>query len=368
MKDINPTEALRNDEAKDEVGDQSNPNASAGMEGLGGELMGRNPWLKYSRQLVSERADWSRTSEGTAQERTRRLRHLGELVVSLHSNCELTTTNPARMGERDILTLFATLKARGLKPGTMLKYLGIMSQLCAIAGNAIISQMRAHPIKNQMLPHGSGKAGKRSFRLESVLAFLESARTKAETSSDWWDTAAYGVAAFAAGFGVRPKELRALRLADLEKYCWRLRVGFSKTHPDYTTMLPPIQSHIERFLEMRTRYTSADTIFPAIKGRGILNDNEQLSSNQVREMFEEIGKRVGLDIAPKDMRTSYGQVLMDFGAGIETTSRLMRHDSVATTQRWYVDLRPDSGFDKLQDLFAQPQEKLKRPNNMEMYR
>jgi len=340
-------------------------------KGIGSvEAVGRNPWLAYSRELVRERADWSRTKEGTAQERERKLRHLGKIVRSLHEGGRLTTRNPAGMGERDIMNLFGHLKEQGLKPGTMLKYLGIMSQLCALAGNAIISQLRAHPVKAQWLPHGSGKAGKRSFRLETVMSFLDVARARAEKSDAWWDVVAYGLVAFAAGFGVRPKELRALEYADLERYCWRLRVGFSKTVPDYTTLLPPVRPHVERFLELREAHLGRQghpRFFPELAGPGMRESGETVTSHQVRKMFSRIGKDAGVDIAPKDLRTSYGQVLMDCGATIETTSRLLRHASVATTQRWYVDLRPDDSYDKLQALFGQPPQKPKDPKYMEMH-
>lgn len=330
----------------------------------------RNPWLTYSRQLIQERADWSKTPEGTTQERERKLRYLGGIVEELYDQDILTTKNPAKMGERDILNLFGHLKDRGLKPGTRLKYLGIMSQICAFAGNAVVAQLRTHPVKNQMLPHGAGKAGKRSFRLETVEVFLEAARARAETSRAWWDIVAYGLAAFSAGFGVRPKELRALRVTDLEQYCWRLRVGFSKTHPDYTTLLPPIQKHIERFLDLRRGMVGEEQLlFPAIRGPGIRNSGGTITSNQAREMFQELGKVAGVDIAPKDMRTSYGQILMDFGASIETTSRMMRHASVATTQRWYVDLRPDSSYESLEVLFSNPRGKFKSEDKyIEVYR
>ena len=150
-----------------------------------------------------------------------------------------------------------------------------------------------------------------------------------------------------------------------------MRVGFSKTTPDYTTMLPPIQEHIEKFLELRTQHLTVETLFlfPAIKGPKIQKDAEQLSSNHIRKMFVEIGEVVGLDIAPKDLRTSYGQVLMDWGAGIETTSRMLRHASVATTQQWYVELRPDDSFEKLQELFTNPPDKFnKHPKELEGYR
>ena len=175
--------------------------------------MGRNPWLSYSRQLVKERADWSRTKEGTAQERERKLRYLGGIVKNLYETGDLTTKNPAKLGERDILILFRFLKEDlQLRPATMHKYLGIVGQICAVAGNAIVASMKSHPVKSRALPRGSGKAAKRSFRLESVLAFLETAKERAEKTGTWWDIAAYGAASFTAGFGVRPKELRHLSL------------------------------------------------------------------------------------------------------------------------------------------------------------
>jgi integrase len=62
------------------------------------------------------------------------------------------------------------------------------------------------------------------------------------------------------------------------------------------------------------------------------------------KMFRELGTYVGVPIRPKDGRPSFGQALKDHGVPIEDISIRMRHTSVQTTQKYYVELRPDKDF------------------------
>jgi integrase len=329
--------------------------------------MGRYPWRTFSKLLIEERADWSRTKEGTARAMERKLRYLEGVVRSLHEQGAVSTMNPAKLTEGDIKALFRYLKEdRHLKPNSLRKYLTAITQLTVYAGNPTIATMRAHPVKAQQLPRGSDRSGRKSYNLETVKAFLDAARARAEASKDWYETASYGFAVLAAGFGLRPKELRALRYGDLERFCWRLKVDYSKTHPDYTALLPPIRPHVERYLELRAAAlrqaghdpeATGQLMVPNLGGRGIRHPSpEGFEGPQLRKMFEGLRQGSGITIAPKDLRTSFGQILKDAGASMDDCSSMLRHNSVQTTQRFYVELRPQDTFNKLEKLFPDSQE------------
>jgi integrase len=236
-----------------------------------------------------------------------------------------------------------------------------MNQVTAMAGNPVVMTMRQHPVKRQQLPKRTSKAAKRSFGLETVLTFLETARIQAESNDDWWYTARYGFVAFFAGFGLRQKELRAARMRALEVHCWRLKVEHAKTEPDYTSLLPPFEGHVRAFLGLRKKALQARGLdpgagntliipnLPTPRARAI--EGEGFTGPQVRSMFKELRQATGIPIAPKDLRTSFGQILMDVGASMDQCSAQMRHASVATTQKWYVDLRSEDTYDRLRDLF-----------------
>jgi hypothetical protein len=68
--------------------------------------MGRYPWRTYSRLLIEERRDWSRTKEGTVQAMERRLRYLEKVVMELKDQGRLSSANPAKLTEKDIGELF----------------------------------------------------------------------------------------------------------------------------------------------------------------------------------------------------------------------------------------------------------------------
>jgi integrase len=325
--------------------------------------MGRNPWKTYTTRLLTERADWSRSKEGTSQAMERKLRYIGGVVLALRDSGKLSTANPQKLTEDDIVKLFEHFKSLNLKPGTIHKYQVAIQHITTYADNPIIITMRNHPVKRMKLPRCSSATGRRSFSMKTVTAFLDGAKAKAEASEDWYPTAAYGFAVLAAAFGVRPKESRAIRYNDLERYCWRLRVGYSKTHPDYTSMLPPMEGHMIRYLELRAKAFKAramdpengDTLMvPCLKSPGIRRANaEGFSGPQVRVMFRGLRGGPGAPpIAPKDLRTSFGQILMDnCGASLDECSQLLRHESVKTTQQFYVELRPEDMFEKLRKRF-----------------
>lgn len=333
--------------------------------------MGAYPWRTFTRKLVEARVDWSRGKEGTAQAMERKLLYLGGQVHGLWKGGQITTANPKYLTARDVGVLFAHLREiRHLAPATLHKYLTAVAEITAFAGNSVIAAMRQHPVDRAGLPHGARRAGKRSFGLEAVLGLLDGARARAEASGAWYETAAYGCAVLAAGFGLRSKELRAARVQDLEVSVWRLKVSNPKTRPDYAVLLPPVQKHLEHFLQLRRERleargmeTGAGLMMPAIKGQGIRYDGEELSGPQVRRIFQVLRAGDGPSIAPKDMRTSYGQIIHNFGATMETCSRLLRHDSIKTTEDFYVDLVADDSYDALQSLFAHPPERHKRPSS-----
>jgi integrase len=338
--------------------------------------MGRNPWKTFSDRLITARADWSRTKEGTAQAVKRKLDYIGTVMHMLRDRNPQPdpedprrefSCNPARMGELEVKILFQYFEhEKKLKPNTLRPYLSIVTQLCSSAGNPVLATMRANPIKRRELPRGYAMTGRRSFNLKTVLSFLDSAKARAETSNDWYDTATYGFTVLAAGFGLRPKELRAIRYGELEKHCWRLRVGFTKTNPDYTCLLPPILPHIERYLELRTRALKAGgqdpengklPLVPYLDNpRTRLVGEEGLTGAQLREMFKGLREATGTPIAPKDLRTSFGQILKDAGASMDQCSTQLRHASVKTTQQFYVELRSEDTFSQLQKLFSKGEE------------
>lgn len=330
--------------------------------------MGRYPWTEYSVEMIRERVDWSRKKEGTTQAMTRKLRYLGGIAAGLKRRGEISTTNPRKMRENDVASLFRYLRDdMRLKPNTLRKYLTAVTMLTSFAGNSVVTTMRANPVKRMALPHGACRSGRKSFNLKTVQAFLEAAREKAEASADWWDKAAYGFAVLAAGFGLRPKELRAVRVQDLEKFCWRLKVGYSKEQPDYATLLPPLQGHLEHYLEFRAvelqgagQNPAEGLLVPWLEtGRVKTKEDGTWTGNQLRAMFEDLRKVANVPISPKDLRTSFGQILKDHGYTMDDCSLALRHGSVATTQKWYVELRPEDTFSKLQQLFNKEDEERK---------
>ena len=96
---------------------------------------------------------------------------------------------------------------------------------------------------------------------------------------------------------------------------------------------------------------------PNLGGRGIRHpDPTGFDGCHLQKMFGVLQQVSGLAIAPKDLRTSFGQILKDAGASMDDCSSMLRHESIKTTQEFYVDLRPQDTFDRLKKLFPEDQE------------
>lgn len=90
------------------------------------------------------------------------------------------------------------------------------------------------------------------------------------------------------------------------------------------------------------------------KPGGIEKGIEFYSGPVVRKMFNQLRKVTGIPISPKDLRTSYGQVLKDRNVPIEQVQVHLRHTSVQTTQAFYATLRPDKAYKELDRYFQEP--------------
>jgi integrase len=71
------------------------------------------------------------------------------------------------------------------------------------------------------------------------------------------------------------------------------------------------------------------------------------TEKQIALSHRQFAKATGIQIRPKDGRTSFGQNLIDHGFTVDEVSKRMRHATVATTQNFYIELRPDDDFERL---------------------
>jgi integrase len=155
-----------------------------------------------------------------------------------------------------------------------------------------------------------------------------------------FDWAPYGRAVrFAAGMGLRPQEWMVLRERDLDRRAGTLtitrtwsgsEVELTKTdHSRATLYLSDIA--LEVLDEIPPNLDPDALLFPALAG-GVL----QLSNWRRREWADALVAAKVSYRGPKQLRHTFATLALKADVPLEDVSRLLRHDSVKTTERYYV--------------------------------
>jgi integrase len=82
--------------------------------------------------------------------------------------------------------------------------------------------------------------------------------------------------------------------------------------------------------------------------------NGRWSEGMWRELKREVEKVSGIPFRWKDMRPTFAQICMDKGMGIELVSKMLRHTSVATTEKYYARIRSEVAFEEFERMWEQP--------------
>jgi len=103
--------------------------------------MGRCPFVcAYRRYLKGVRA---RLSQGTIEERERKLHYLARMVQSLNSDGRMRSSNPARFVEDDIIEIFLALKETGIACETLRKHVSMLKVITRECRNTVVDEMLA---------------------------------------------------------------------------------------------------------------------------------------------------------------------------------------------------------------------------------
>ena len=344
----------------------------------GRRSMGRYPWLTLSKQFLDATLPYMKGM--TKVRYPDWIRQVGEELQRLHEEGKISATSPKRITVDDVLAYDRGMTERGLKASTRDKRLSVLRQVCIYFNNPVVDKIRATPGR-MGLTQKPKKNPKRSFVEETVLKFIETAFSWATARKDCRDgprrEAMLGFLLLSNGFGMRPKEMRFAKYGDLEPQNYRIWISNPKGNGqwedvgnDCATCIPPSRPFFDAFLEVRASRLSSwgyDPTSPEIPliprldvkviemphGRGRRRTTTRTKeiafygSQALDEMFRELGAKTGTPIRPKDGRPSFGQAMKDHGVPIEDISVRMRHTNVQTTQKYYVDLRPDKDFRSL---------------------
>ena len=147
-----------------------------------------------------------------------------------------------------------------------------------------------------------------------------------------------------ATMGLRRFEIADLRFDDIRDDVVRIR---GKGHGIdgkvvYKRLNPAVRKAIADYLPMRSGIVSlwGDGSDGRILVRRSIHPGEAMTPDIVGDMVRRLGLRAEVDCSTHCLRRLYATTLYDNGTDLNSLRRLMRHESVDTTLRCYIDADP----------------------------
>jgi integrase len=145
--------------------------------------------------------------------------------------------------------------------------------------------------------------------------------------------------------GLRWGELAALRWSDIDLRARTIRVtrAFSEETPqggmspvkDHQARTVPVPSVVVHELAVYAAGKAAnDLVFPSAAGTPLRNRNFR------RDVFDDAVAGLGLQITPHNLRDTAASLAINAGASVVAVSRMLGHESAATTLNHYAGLFP----------------------------
>jgi integrase len=310
--------------------------------------MGRYPFVcAYRRYLKNARA---RLGEGTIAERERKLHYLSKVVQQLNDAGEISSPNPTRFTEGDVIEIFMALKQRGMKCSTLRKYLQMLKSVCRECGNRVVEDMMA----DGKIKVGNDLHEPFSLDWEDLKEILDACKRV----GGWKGEVCSFSIAMLTFLRLRPGELRTASIGDLDIRKWTFLVanpkgkglyGEAKRLPVPDVLRPYVLDYLKARQSMLASKGIKDAapLIPAISQKGVGVYCQQAFGR----LKNEIMKEAGIRFKWKDYRPTGGQLALDAGVPIDQVSRSMRHASTLTTERYYCRARAEPAFARVNEAY-----------------
>lgn len=310
--------------------------------------MGRHPFLTYSRRYLETVG--SIYAEATVEELDRRLKRMSKDLESLKEQGMIGTTDPKKVGEREVSAYLKLLRSRGLSENGQRHCLSSLRSVLLFCGNGVVDRMRIR--YGQMFPRERSKRFP-PLDKKDVEAIIE----RASRVEDWRTLEGFAMVVLALSTGLRSKELRLASVSDLDVATWTMvvrhpkgegRYGQQRTVPVLPAGRPLLERYLRKRSEVISRYApSNEALFPALgdKGDGYFSGNKMLSMKNIVE------RETGVKLDFRACRRTFGQTCLDMGTNVESVSLLLGHSSTRTTESHYCRRREDTAIKEVLELF-----------------
>ena len=164
-------------------------------------------------------------------------------------------------------------------------------------------------------------------------------------TDDWRRMRAYAVVIFALCSGMRAKELRLCNISDIEmgEKAWTAIVRHPKGEAKYGRQRPvwidPIgHPFLERYFEARANFVERKDLFTDALFPGSNGDGGYMAGNTLRTDKDIVEEEIGYRFDLRMCRRTYGQRLIDRKVGVNKVSKVLGHNSTATTEKYYCTM------------------------------
>lgn len=292
----------------------------------------RNPFRTYAESHLKEIAPFR--AEETVAEKRRKLRMLERVFSELRDRGLVDSMNPKCFDDQTIGAFVKWSESAGhdmTYTGQMLNHL---NGLLRHVGNGTIDNLRQKGLL-QTDPGPAPIVPKDGTWVSDAISRLE--------TLDGWDATVVGFAVqIYFGTGLRPKELRLARMADLDTATWWMKVSAPKglrrwtSGRDRVLIMDHLRPVVQDFLYKREKHLQELGLEPRTVEPLIPNVLGHYYKGPAWNMLRyRTLQKVGLQGDYRILRPSFAKERREDGNDVETVSRMLRHTSVVTTQKFY---------------------------------
>jgi len=300
--------------------------------------MGRYPFLAAANDYME--AMKGVLAPSTWDERGRRLRRMNKDLLELEASGHISSANPLKMTDRDVLAYISALRTRGLKDSGMSHNVDALTAVLRWVGNGAADRARQRfrqhfPRKTQaMLDPMSDE--ERDIVIRAAMQV---------DTTDWRRMEAYALAVAAICSGLRPQEIRNATVNDLdlneqvlhaEMVKGKNRYGEPRDSAFHPDGIPFLRRYLQvRAAKLRELGLRTDTLFPAIRSLKA-GHPDVYSINGTTTLRAIVQGETGVTFNLQKTRRTWGQVALDDGVPLDAVSRMMGHKTSKTTETYYA--------------------------------
>ena len=281
----------------------------------------------------------------TITEHRRKMAMFGDRLDMLRESGRIQTTDPCEMGEPEIRWFIQDMKDRGLDVSTQKKYIEMLNNVWKFYGNP-----SADLVRNKIRLEEPVKPVETLTRDQCIQIF-----EYIEGLKGWRGSVTRGLIYMAYQTWARPREIYTARVIDLnlsaETFYIRNPKGkgtFASSSKVDLAMKGSIFL-LENYLRERSAYLQSKGVdspylFPHVEG----DDSHPYAQQTIGRMIQDVSDVLGFHFSLKTFRATMTYLTINADpAQLPNVSKQLRHNSLATTQRYYEGLARDNVGDRM---------------------